>query len=324
MTAEQQKCRFCGTWCHEAVRCERCGALEWWEVPPSTVPPNPRFDPSHFSVPSSAHAAGGPMKREQNGQTILTASDWNLIRALENSDDAQARDAVRRWAYHAGIAEGLRAAMSADAETLAEAATWPTPAELAASNAALPSPGPAQTAEQFRAAVATVQRQSISLRDFANEAESHLTATVLRVAADKLDAAVITLESSALNAAATAAGPDGETVEQLRHERDNWRAVVREICAEWSEANGAVCDERCDSYGHEATCKAISIAEYLKSLRLSAPLAGPDDVDGAIEGEVRWLRTDGQSPMFRAVSGPLPPEWLVGTRVRVTRIADVQ
>lgn len=49
--------------------------------------------------------------------------------------------------------------------------------------------------------------------------------------------------------------------------RDNWHAVVKEICAEWSETNGAVCDEACGPFGHSETCKASNIADYLKALR---------------------------------------------------------
>lgn len=65
--------------------------------------------------------------------------------------------------------------------------------------------------------------------------------------------------------------------------RDNWHAVAKDICDEWSEANGAVCDPTCSSFGHTETCKATNIADYLKALRQERD---------AMQAELTALRQD--------------------------------
>lgn len=56
-------------------------------------------------------------------------------------------------------------------------------------------------------------------------------------------------------------------LQEAQKKQENWHAVVKDICEEWSEANGATCSSSCDSYGHAEDCKATLIVEYLKSLR---------------------------------------------------------
>ena len=55
--------------------------------------------------------------------------------------------------------------------------------------------------------------------------------------------------------------------EQLRQEAVLAKAALHDICCEWSEANGAICNETCSTFGHDADCKAINIAAYLAALR---------------------------------------------------------
>jgi hypothetical protein len=74
-----------------------------------------------------------------------------------------------------------------------------------------------------------------------------------------------------------------QAAKEAEHARDNWHAVVKDICDEWSEANGATCNESCSSYGHTDGCKATYIAEYLKSLR--AALSAAEQAKAVAEAE---------------------------------------
>lgn len=101
---------------------------------------------------------------------------------------------------------------------------------------------------------------------------------------------------------------------------DNWHAVVRDICAEWSESNGAVCDAKCDSYGHTGTCMATNIAEYLKSLRLQSHTAHAA-VQAAVDATVT---TQYRSPEYPSLGSCklviVPDHWPLASRVRVTLV----
>jgi hypothetical protein len=65
-------------------------------------------------------------------------------------------------------------------------------------------------------------------------------------------------------------------VARLREDRDTARAALKDICDEWSGANGATCNPTCSSYGHDADCKATSIAAHLAALTASAAAARKD------------------------------------------------
>jgi hypothetical protein len=97
---------------------------------------------------------------------------------------------------------------------------------------------------------------------------------------------------------------------RLEKQRDTWHAVVRDICEEWSEANDAVCDPACSSYGHEGTCKATNIAQYLKSLRQELAASTAD--------AARWRR---EADTARAALGHVH-ERVAKAVARITQVAE--
>lgn len=51
-----------------------------------------------------------------------------------------------------------------------------------------------------------------------------------------------------------------EYTARLEKERDNWHAVVKDICDEWKEA----CLPTCDSFGHDEKCAGTYIKNAMK------------------------------------------------------------
>lgn len=84
-------------------------------------------------------------------------------------------------------------------------------------------------------------------------------------------------------------------IESAEKERDSVKELVKDLCAEWNED----CNETCDSYAHDETCRAVNIAEAKRAMReeiaqLRAELSALRDVAEA----AREFRTGYEKTSF--------------------------
>lgn len=78
-------------------------------------------------------------------------------------------------------------------------------------------------------------------------------------------------------------------LQSSRAEAEAARAALHDICCEWSEANGAICNETCSTFGHDSDCKATEIAAYLASLR--AELEAAKALNAELRAELAEMRS---------------------------------